>query len=97
MERSYRTANQTIRSTWTDFDGVALYNDRKAFVFDQTIRTPALIWTVAEIRTAATIKPWAMAIINTVNSYTEVSAKSGTGVKIILRGKKSRQGCTYST
>jgi hypothetical protein len=83
-------------STWRSFDEVSLF-DRIAYVFSAD--DPYVGIDLDSCRDAQTgdIKPWAMAIIRAIGSYCEVSP-SGTGVKIILRGKKpAGSRCQYNT
>jgi hypothetical protein len=80
--------------SWKPFDEVSLY-DRIAFVFSEVDPFVGIDLDSCRVPETGEIKPWAMAIIRSVNSYCEVSP-SGTGVKIILRGRKPKgTRCQY--
>lgn len=81
-------------STWKPFDEVSLF-DRIAYVISEEDPFVGIDLDSSRDPKTGEIRPWAMAIIRTVNSYCEVSP-SQTGVKIVLKGKKPPNSrCKY--
>ncbi len=81
-------ASSADPNTWTNFDNAVSRKNRYAgigFVFDGTGEIGIDLDKCRDPETE-TIEPWALEIIQDLDSYTEVSP-SGTGVHIILKGR----------
>lgn len=86
-------ASSTGRSTWRTFDqALTVYKDRLfdgigfVLAYDDPFVGVDLDHCINE---DGTIEPWARAIVDKLNSYTEKSP-SGTGIHIFIKGKLPR-------
>ncbi len=90
-------ASSTDPSTWSSFGKareVVLSGKYKHVGFVLTEDGPYTIIDLDHVIDLETgeIEPWAKSIIDKMDSYTEIS-QSGTGIHIIIRGKKPGELC----
>ena len=77
-----RAASSTNELTWNDFESVVLESDKIGFCLGGGFVGIDL----DDCFDGAELKPWAREIVETLDSYTELSP-SGRGVHIIARGE----------
>ncbi|MDX2169911.1 MAG: hypothetical protein SF182_22765 [Deltaproteobacteria bacterium] len=91
-----RNASSTDPSTWAPFDAAVRRAEHEGwgvgFVFHVTLNPFAGVdLDGARDPRSGRLAPWAQSIVDAFDSYAEVSP-SGTGVKIVVRGKPRRNG-----
>jgi primase-polymerase (primpol)-like protein len=92
-----RAASSTDPSTWGRFEQAVAYSeahqlDGGGFVFAPDDPYAGVDLDDAIDSETGTVAEWAIPILDKLNSYTELSP-SGTGVKVIVRARKSGKRC----
>lgn len=94
--RSGRKASTTDPTTWSTFEDACAYCDREHMSGVGYVLAPDDPYVGVDLDgcrdpDSGRIEPWAKAIMNRLNSYTEISP-SGTGLRIFIRGTLPAHG-----
>lgn len=87
--RTGRNASSTDPATWTSFDVAVAASSMIGFVFTRDDPFAGVDLDKCRDATTGDIEPWALDIVDRIDSYTELSP-SATGLHIICRGDVPR-------